>query len=60
MRTVIALVTMLTVTPIFAIVVIVAGLFRLPNRPGGLYDRAPRLWARIALWSIYFKAFDDV
>ena len=51
MRTVVALVTMLTVTPIFAMVVIVAGHFRLPNRPGGLYDRAPRLWARIALWS---------
>jgi 1-acyl-sn-glycerol-3-phosphate acyltransferase len=51
MRTVIALVTMFTVTPIFALVVIVAGLLRVPNRPGGVYDRVPRLWARLALWS---------
>jgi 1-acyl-sn-glycerol-3-phosphate acyltransferase len=51
MRTVFALVTMLLVTPVFATVVIIAGLLGLPNRPNGLYDRAPRLWARIALWA---------
>jgi 1-acyl-sn-glycerol-3-phosphate acyltransferase len=50
MRTVLALLTMFAVTPVFAAVVIVAGLLGVPNRPGGLYDRAPRLWARIALW----------
>lgn len=49
MRTVFAFVTMLIVTPVFATVVIVAGLLGLPNRPNGLFDRAPRLWARIAL-----------
>ena len=49
MRTVFAFVAMLIVTPVFAIVVIVAGLLGLPNRPNGLFDRAPRLWARIAL-----------
>ncbi len=51
MRGIFAFVTMVLVTPVFAIVVIGAGLFRIPNRPGGLFDRAPRLWARIALWS---------
>lgn len=49
MRTVFAFATMVLVTPVFAIVVIVAGLLGLPNRPNGLFDRAPRLWARIAL-----------
>ena len=49
MRTLLTLFTMFLLTPIFAMVVIVAGLLRVPNRPGGLYDRAPRLWARIAL-----------
>lgn len=51
MRTVFALAVMLLVTPMFAIVVITAGLLGVPNRPGGLYDRAPRMWARIALWA---------
>jgi 1-acyl-sn-glycerol-3-phosphate acyltransferase len=51
MRTVFAMVIMLLVTPVFAIVVIVAGLLRVQNRPGGVFDRAPRLWARIALWA---------
>ena len=49
MRTVLTLVTMVILTPIFAMVIIVAGLLRVPNRPNGLFDRAPRLWARIAL-----------
>jgi 1-acyl-sn-glycerol-3-phosphate acyltransferase len=55
MRTVFALVTMLLVTPFFALLVIVAGLLRLPNRPGGLYDWTPRAWSRIALWSAGVK-----
>jgi 1-acyl-sn-glycerol-3-phosphate acyltransferase len=49
MRTVFAFGTMVLVTPIFAMVVIIAGLLRVPNRPGGVYDRVPRLWARFAL-----------
>lgn len=50
MRTIITVVTMVLVTPAFAAVVIVAGLLGVPNRPGGIYDRAPRLWSRLALW----------
>lgn len=49
MRTVLTVVTMFLVTPVFATVVIVAGLLGIRNRPGGLYDAMPRLWARIAL-----------
>jgi 1-acyl-sn-glycerol-3-phosphate acyltransferase len=50
MRTTLTLVTMVLVTPLFALTVIIAGLLGLPNRPNGLYDRAPRFWSRIALW----------
>lgn len=49
MRTIITVGTMLLLTPIFGTVVTVAGLLGVRNRPGGIYDRAPRLWARIAL-----------
>jgi 1-acyl-sn-glycerol-3-phosphate acyltransferase len=51
MRTIFALATMLLLTPVFALVLIIAGILGLPNRPNGLYDRAPRLWSRIALWT---------
>ena len=49
------MVTMLIVTPFFAMVVIVAGLFGVKNRPGGVYDLSPRLWSRIALWAAGVK-----
>ncbi len=51
MRTVLAVVTMLVATPIFAIAVIGAGMLGVPNRPGGIYDRSSRGWARVALWA---------
>lgn len=55
MRTVITLVTMLLATPVFAIIVIGAGLLGVRNRPGGVYDWAPRYWSRIALWAAGVK-----
>lgn len=55
MRTLITLATMLTLTPLFAIIVIGAGLLGVRNRPGGVYDWAPRLWSRIALWAAGVK-----
>jgi len=51
MRTVFAVSVMVLVTPFFALAVIGASLLGVPNRPNGIYDRAPRLWARIALWA---------
>ena len=51
MRTVFAVSIMVLLTPFFALVVIGASLLGVPNRPNGIYDRAPRLWARIALWA---------
>jgi 1-acyl-sn-glycerol-3-phosphate acyltransferase len=50
MRTVLTIAVMTIATPVFAAVVIVAGLLGVPNRPGGIYDKAPRLWSRLALW----------
>jgi 1-acyl-sn-glycerol-3-phosphate acyltransferase len=55
MRTVLTVVTMMLVTPLFATIVIVAGLLRVPNRPGGVYDRVPRIWSKIALWAAGVK-----
>src|SRR5688572_628909 len=51
MRTVFAVSIMVLVTPFFALAVIGAGVLGVPNRPNGIYDRAPRLWSRIALWA---------
>lgn len=51
MRTAFTWVTMVLVTPFFALLVIVAGLLRVPNRPGGIYDWTPRWWSRTALWA---------
>jgi 1-acyl-sn-glycerol-3-phosphate acyltransferase len=50
MRTILTVAVMMIATPVFATVVIVAGLLGVPNHPGGIYDRAPRLWSRLALW----------
>src|SRR5262245_16307041 len=51
MRTVFAVSIMVLVTPFFALAVIGASLLGVPNRPNGIYDRAPRMWSRIALWA---------
>jgi 1-acyl-sn-glycerol-3-phosphate acyltransferase len=55
MRTLLTLATMLVVTPVFAVIVIGAGLLGVRNRPGGVYDWAPRSWSRIALWAAGVK-----
>jgi 1-acyl-sn-glycerol-3-phosphate acyltransferase len=49
MRTVITVGIMLLLTAVFGTIVIVAGLLGVENRPGGIYDRIPRVWSRIAL-----------
>lgn len=49
MRSVLAILTFLTVTPILATVVIVAGLCGVRDRQGSVYDWAPRLWGRSLL-----------
>jgi 1-acyl-sn-glycerol-3-phosphate acyltransferase len=49
MRTALALLTIVLVTPVLAVVVIVAALLRVPDRPGSIFDWAPRLWAGLVV-----------
>lgn len=49
MRTLLTLLVILIATPILAAMVIVAALVRVPDRAGGIYDWAPRLWARLVV-----------
>ena len=49
MYTLLAGFTALALTAVLGTAVIVAALLRVPNRPGGIYDTAPRLWARAIL-----------
>jgi 1-acyl-sn-glycerol-3-phosphate acyltransferase len=47
MRTLMVLVTLLVATPPLALVVIVAGLFGVRDRPNGVYQKMAHLWARL-------------
>jgi 1-acyl-sn-glycerol-3-phosphate acyltransferase len=49
MRTVLVLLTLLLITPSLGTWVILAGFFGVKDREGGLYDWAPRFWARAVL-----------
>lgn len=45
MRLPLALLAFLILTPLLGGLVVLAALLRLPDRPGSIYDWAPRLWA---------------
>ena len=47
MRTIYALIVLGLATAVLGPVVLVAGLFRVQDRPGGIYQRCMRLWARL-------------
>ncbi len=49
MRTILTALTLMVLTPILGLAVIVAGLLRLRDRPGGIFDWAPRVWCRAIL-----------
>jgi 1-acyl-sn-glycerol-3-phosphate acyltransferase len=49
MRTLLAALALVTVTPTLGAVVIVAGLLGMRDRPGGIFDWAPRTWCRALL-----------
>jgi 1-acyl-sn-glycerol-3-phosphate acyltransferase len=51
MRTLLTALTLLVLTPTLGTVVIVAGLLRVRDRPGGVFDWAPRFWCRAILWA---------
>ncbi|HJU75297.1 MAG TPA: lysophospholipid acyltransferase family protein [Gemmatimonadaceae bacterium] len=49
MRTLLTALTLAILTPTLGAAVIVAGLLRVRDRPGGIFDWAPRVWCRSIL-----------
>jgi 1-acyl-sn-glycerol-3-phosphate acyltransferase len=49
MRSVLVLLTLVLFTPVLGVVVLVAALFGVADREGGVYDWAPRTWSRALL-----------
>lgn len=49
MRTLLAALALVTITPTLGSLVIGAGLLRVKDRPGGIFDWAPRRWCRALL-----------
>jgi len=49
MRTLLTVLTLLVITPLFGTMVLIAALLGLEDREGSIYDRAPRWWARALL-----------
>lgn len=47
MRTFLVLLTIVLATPVIGLAVIIASLLGIPDRPGSLFDRAPRLWGSL-------------
>lgn len=54
-RTSFAYVTVLVATSLLGSIAIVAGLIRIPDRPGGVYDWVPRNWSKFILWAAGVK-----
>jgi len=51
MRTILVFLTLVTMTPVFGLMVIIAALFGVKDREGSIYDHAPRWWARCLVWA---------
>ena len=51
MRTILVFLTLVTMTPVFGLMVIVAALFGVKDREGSIYDNAPRWWAQCLVWA---------
>jgi 1-acyl-sn-glycerol-3-phosphate acyltransferase len=49
LRTVLVFVVLIVATPIIASTVIIAGLLGFTDRPGSVFDWAPRVWSRLIL-----------
>jgi 1-acyl-sn-glycerol-3-phosphate acyltransferase len=49
------LLTALVVTPVLGAIVATAALFRVRDRPGGVYDKIPRWWSRSMLFAAGVK-----
>ena len=54
-RTVMLAVTALLATLVLGLMVIIAGLFGVKDRPGSIYDKVPRWWSIAVLWAVGVK-----
>ncbi len=50
MRLVLVAIAALVVTPLLTMLLVIAKLFRVPDRAGSVYDDIPRWWAKSLLW----------
>ena len=50
-RTGFTMVVLVVLTIVFAVILILAALVRIPNRDGSVYDVLPRIWSRSILWA---------
>jgi 1-acyl-sn-glycerol-3-phosphate acyltransferase len=55
-RTIFAAIVSTLGTAIGGIAAIIASLFGVEDRPGGIYDQIPRIWSRIILWTAGVRA----
>src|SRR5688500_17830954 len=57
MYTLRVLLTFLVTTPVLGTIVIAAGLLGVRDRPGGVFEWAPRIWSRAVLWAAGIRLF---
>jgi 1-acyl-sn-glycerol-3-phosphate acyltransferase len=55
LRTVLLFITAFVVTSTLGLTVIIAGLFRVKDKPDGIYDKVPRWWSSAVLWAAGIK-----
>jgi 1-acyl-sn-glycerol-3-phosphate acyltransferase len=55
LRTILLFVTAAVVTLFLGLAVIIAGLAGVKDKPGGIFDRAPRWWSSAVLWAVGIK-----
>jgi len=51
MRSILVFLTLITMTPLFGFMVIIASLLGVKDREGSVYDNAPRWWAASMVWA---------
>ena len=55
LRTILLGITALVATFFLGLTVIIAGLFRVEDKPDGVYDKIPRWWSTAVLWAVGVK-----
>ena len=55
LRTILLFVTAALVTLVFGLAVIIAAMLGVEDKPGGIFDNAPRWWSVAVLWAVGIK-----